>query len=47
MFEYRCIRIGRFEQHTEDILNQHAKEGWRVICGYYQGGYLILEREVE
>ncbi len=32
---------------TEDLLNELAKEGWKLICSYAAfGGYLIMERDV-
>ncbi|HPQ79608.1 MAG TPA: hypothetical protein PLG47_04100 [Candidatus Dojkabacteria bacterium] len=44
MIEYKCIRMGRFEEETEKLLNNLAEEGYRVICSYHQGKFIILER---
>ena len=48
MIEYKCIKIGKEMEDTEMMLNEYARNGWRLVCSYaYQTRYLILEREVK
>jgi hypothetical protein len=44
IYRYKCVKIGRTEEETEDILNELSQDGWRLVCPYYQGYYLILEK---
>lgn len=47
MFEYKCVRIKSSPEGTEDMINDLAVKGWKVVCDYsLSGNYLILEREV-
>jgi len=46
MKEYKCFRIGQLKEDTEEMLNELAKDGWKLICSYASfNGYLIMERE--
>jgi hypothetical protein len=45
--EYKCIVIKASREETEKMLNDLAKQGWRVITSYArQTNWLILEREI-
>ncbi len=46
MKEYKCIQMELQGKLTEKLLNDLAKEEWRVICSYASHNmWLILERE--
>lgn len=44
---YKCIKIGKSEHETKEIINEYAEQGWRLVCSYYHGYYLILEKPQE
>jgi hypothetical protein len=47
MKEYNCLKIQEDIEDTEEMLNDYAKEGWKLICSYGAfNGYLIMEREL-
>jgi len=45
MKKYRCIKIGKTDIETENILNKHAEIGWELVCSYLNGMYLILVKQ--
>jgi len=46
MKEYKVVRIGRKAEDTEKMLNELAREGWRVVCSYAMfNEWIILERD--
>lgn len=46
MKQYKTIEICPTGEETEDLLNELAEDGWRVVCSYaLSGEWLILERE--
>ena len=46
--EYKCFKIGVERVDTEEMLNEYAKEGWKLICSYAKNNlYLIMERDVK
>jgi G:T-mismatch repair DNA endonuclease (very short patch repair protein) len=46
MREYKCVKIRRKVEDTQNMLNVLSQEGWRVVCSYaYENEYLILERD--
>jgi len=46
MKEYKCVEICCRGFETEEMLNELAKSGWRLICSYaWHNTWLILERE--
>jgi len=48
MKEYKCVMIKLTGERTEKMLNELAKEGWRVRCSYSRDGYwLILEKKTK
>jgi len=44
MKEYKVIKIGRYSWDTEFELNELAQEGWRLVCSYAKGKWLIMSR---
>lgn len=47
MYQYKCVLIKVSREETEKMLNEFAKEGWRVITSYArQTNWLILERKI-
>lgn len=47
MKEYLTISICETAKETEDKLNRLAEKGWKLICSYARGNYLIMERDKE
>ena len=46
MKEYNCFMIGVEGEDTEEMLNEYAEEGWKLVCSYARNGYwLIMERD--
>lgn len=46
MKEYKCLKICNTGERTEDMLNEWAKYGWKLVCSYaFCTNWLILERE--
>ena len=45
MKQYKCIKIKWSGRDTQEYLNELAENGWRVVCSYSMGDWLILERE--
>ena len=50
MKEYKIIKKGTWKKDTdfEDVINQHAREGWRVISIIHSSGVIskaVLERD--
>lgn len=45
MKEYYVISICHDAEDTENKLNKYARQGWKLICSYAGGDWLILERE--
>lgn len=46
MKEYKTLMIRSTGKETQDLLNDYAELGWKVICSYASHGeWLILERE--
>jgi hypothetical protein len=45
--EYLTLSVRDNAWLTEDILNKHAEEGWKLVCSYSKGYYLIMERDKE
>lgn len=45
MKEYCLFEISFDAEDTEKELNDYAKAGWRLVCSYYKGKWLIMERE--
>lgn len=44
--KYKCVKIEYRAEDTEDMLNELAKKGWRVVCSYaWHGLWLILEKK--
>ena len=48
-WEYRVLKVKwRDWKRAEDILNNHAKEGWRLKhVGYADNSHFIFERKVQ
>jgi len=44
MKQYKCIEVQRRVEDTEDSINRLAKDGWRVVCSYAEGRWIIMER---
>ena len=44
-YEYDLFEVSCDEDNTKADLNDWAKEGWRLICSYCGGRWLIMERE--
>ena len=46
MKEYKCFKIEAEVEDTEELLNEFAEEGWKLICSYAKHNlYLIMERD--
>ena len=45
MKEYKVIQISKDEEDTEEELNELASIGWKLVCSYCDGYWLILERD--
>ena len=45
MKKYKVIQIRSRAEDTEYELNKLAKEGWKLICSYVAGTWLIMEAE--
>lgn len=45
--EYLTLIVRETGEETEELLNEHAKKGWRLICSYVKGTWLIMERDKE
>lgn len=44
--KYKVIKIGRYANDTERMLNELAEEGWILVCSYaYNNEHLILKKE--
>lgn len=47
MKEYKCIKICSREYETEQLINELARHNWKIVCSYYGGGWLIMERDIK
>lgn len=47
MIEYKTLKVGQNQEHTQDIINDYAEDGWEIVCTYCNGWYLILKRDIE
>jgi len=47
IYNYKCEEICKDVEDTESMLNDYAKQGWKLVCSYARGNYLIFEREVD
>ncbi len=46
--KYICFKIGGTAKETENLLNDYASLGWKLVCSYALGGeYLIMEKDVK
>ena len=45
MKEYKVFEISYDWEDTEKELNQLANKGWKLICSYAGGRWLIIERD--
>ncbi|MFI5405090.1 MAG: hypothetical protein ACHQ1D_01115 [Nitrososphaerales archaeon] len=45
MKQYKTIRTRSTGRETQEMLNDYAEAGWRLVCSYCGGHWLILERE--
>jgi hypothetical protein len=46
MKEYKCFEILEYVDDTEELLNEYAEKGWRLVCAYSKNNYyLIMERD--
>ena len=45
MKEYYTMSICYEAEDTEEKINKFAAKGWKLICSYARGRWLILERE--
>ncbi len=45
MKQYKCVKIRLTGRGTQRDLNELAEDGWKLICSYAYGNWLILERE--
>ena len=44
MEEYKAIEVQSTAEETEALLNSHALDGWRLVCSYCEGMWLIMSR---
>lgn len=47
MKEYYVMSICAEAEDTENKINRFALKGWKLICSYAKGNWLILERDKE
>lgn len=47
MYEYKCICVRVTAKDTEGMLNSLSMNGWKLVCSYSSGNYLILKRELK
>lgn len=45
--EYLTLTVQSTGEETEEMLNERAEEGWKLICSYVRGTWLIMERDKE
>lgn len=43
--EYVTLSVCYDAEETEEMLNERAKEGWRLVCSYSGGNWLIMGRD--
>lgn len=42
-YEYKCVAIVGFGDQATRVLNEHAREGWELVCVYAVWHYLKRE----
>jgi hypothetical protein len=47
MKEYKVFQVSSCYEDTQAELNELAKEGWKLICSYCGGSWLIMERDIK
>jgi len=45
--EYLTLTVQADGWKTQELLNNHARDGWRLVCSYAKGYWLIMERDIE
>ena len=45
MKEYIVFEISWDAEDTQKHLDRLAEQGWRLICSYHYGNWLIMERD--
>lgn len=46
MKRYICVKIKDYAEDTEEMLNNYASYGWRVVCSYAsRNSWIILEKD--
>jgi hypothetical protein len=45
---YICFKIGMTAKETENLLNDYASLGWKLVCSYAPcGTHLIMEKDIK
>ena len=45
--EYLTLFVQGTSDATQDMLDKRGEQGWKLICSYSRGRYLIMERDKE
>lgn len=45
--EYLTLDVKSTGDETQDMLDKYGKKGWKLICSYVGGRWLIMERDKE
>ncbi len=43
--EYLTLKVQVTCEETEEMLDKRAKNGWKLICSYAKGRWLIMGRD--